>query len=121
MKKIIHSLLVLFFLLNPNPLTAGSDYLTGDDWALMSNEEKATYLFNLIQLLENTGLNFSKSIKDYVLAIDNQIMDDASLEKKDIKDIFILLVYRDEPDTRVLIDSLSSPPANATEKFLSEI
>ena len=94
-----------FLLLSNLCYAADQQHVTGQDWLLMSQPDKVTYISSAIDVLQRRGIMLGKSPDDYIGAIDH-LSDDPKMLSVDATNILASYVYDTEPLARQAIDML---------------
>ena len=110
MKRSIVGLLSAFFLLIVSALPAQAlveTFTTGKDWEKhMSPREKMISLVPPSLLLNRYDILTRFTLPEYVQAIDYVMPLNPQLEKEDVSNIFVSLVYLLEPEKRPAIENM---------------
>ena len=90
----------------PQPVpTAKPQNLTGKDWLGMNKKDKEMYLFSTMGALVKKDVLTIKPSHYYMESLDKLIAHDASYKGKSLDDTLILIIYKNEPDTRGAINT----------------
>lgn len=82
---------------------------TGADWLLMTPEEKVQCVESSVSFLKKKGIPVGQPAS-YYGAMLNSVVDEPGAEKASITNIVTTLIYKNEPQTRAIIDSLRVKP-----------
>lgn len=105
-------IIFLVFLVFSSSLWAEAELIQGKEWITLSQDAKADYIFNTIDVLQKRGVPFKKSIKDYISMIDMCVNNDPQLAAAEVKTLFTFVVYKTEPEARQVISKLMNIPEN---------
>ncbi len=80
--------------------------ITGQDWLLMSREEKGAYIFTAMEVLKKDGVPLGKTPDQYTSLIDSDLVNNPNALKADVTNILASVVYENDPGAREAIDKL---------------
>lgn len=87
------------------PRTLAPPMSTGADWLLMTPQEKVQCVNAAVAFLKAKGIPVQRHPGYYGAAL-NTVVDQPGAEKANITNLVTTLVYKAEPQTRVVIDQL---------------
>ena len=101
-KYFVYLLFSLFLISGTVPSYGYSDvFTTGKDWVdKMSKGEKFISVYAPMIIFHRYGVSFRKTPDEYIETMEKVLIDNPYLEKEDVSNIFVSMVYAYEPESR---------------------
>ncbi len=84
-------------------------FISGREWSQqMTSREKLMSLLPPMALYNKFGVQFQRSVFEYIDALDSELAGNSRLEKEDIANIFASTVYALEPENRLPLERMQT-------------
>jgi hypothetical protein len=104
-KSLLPSLLI--FLIFTPAHAKESERVVGQDWLLMSAEEKGIYIFSAMEVLRKNGVPLAKTPDQYTALIDSELIDNPNSLKIDVTNVLATVVYENESGSEEALSKIT--------------
>ncbi len=106
MRSKLFSALLFFLFIGSQAAFAQVDTYQGTEWGGMTHREKFACVLATMVWMDACKVPLSQSPNAYISKIDELLSAEPGLRDKDLANIFAAVVYRNEPESRSVLQSI---------------